>query len=136
MDFWSFAVSAVCAGMLMPLAMHVRSVGHDPHDGVQRLHDVPTSRLGGVVVVVACSVTLAMVLSDGDKQGAAKAYPRAPESIQSVSVSVGCDCTITVPASVTPAASAARSPGPKSRKMGPSCAVGHSWPGVDKDQKC
>jgi len=66
MDFWSFAVSAVCAGMLMPLAMHVRSVGYEQHDGVQRLHDVPTSRLGGVVVVVACSVTLAMVLSDGD----------------------------------------------------------------------
>ena len=66
MDWWSFAVSAACAGMLMPLAMHVRSVAYGQHGGVQRLHDVPTSRLGGVVVVVACSVTLAMVLSDGD----------------------------------------------------------------------
>ena len=43
MDWWPFAVSAVCAGMLMPLAMHVRSFGHEDH-GVQRLHDVPTSR--------------------------------------------------------------------------------------------
>ena len=64
MDWWPFAVSAVCAGMLMPLAMHVRSIGQQDH-GVQRLHDVPTSRLGGVVVVVACAVTTALILSGG-----------------------------------------------------------------------
>jgi UDP-N-acetylmuramyl pentapeptide phosphotransferase/UDP-N-acetylglucosamine-1-phosphate transferase len=62
MDWWPFAVSAACAGMLMPLAMHVRSIGQEDH-GVQRLHDVPTSRLGGIVVVVACAVTLALVLA-------------------------------------------------------------------------
>jgi len=64
MDWWPFAVSAACAGMLMPLALHVHSIGHVDH-GVQRLHDVPTSRLGGVVVVVACAVTLALLLADG-----------------------------------------------------------------------
>src|SRR5678815_4545215 len=64
MGWWSFAVSAVCAGMLTPLAMHVRSLGHEFY-GVQRLHDVPTSRLGGIVVVVACAVTTALVLSGG-----------------------------------------------------------------------
>ena len=64
MDWWPFAVSAVCAGMLMPLAMHVRSIGHEDL-GVQRLHDVPTSRLGGIVVVVACAVTTALVLDGG-----------------------------------------------------------------------
>ena len=63
MDWWPFAVSAACAGMLMPLAMHVRSIGQEDH-GVQRLHDVPTSRLGGIVVVVACAVTTALVLAD------------------------------------------------------------------------
>jgi len=62
MDWWPFAVSAACAGMLMPLAMHVRAIGQEDH-GVQRLHDVPTSRLGGIVIVVACAVTLALVLA-------------------------------------------------------------------------
>lgn len=64
MDWWPFAVSAACVGMLMPLAIHARSVGHEEHHGVQKLHDVPTSRLGGIVVVAACAVTLALVLSD------------------------------------------------------------------------
>src|SRR5262245_38038462 len=64
MDWWPFAVSALCAGMLMPLAMQVRSIGQEDH-GVQRLHDVPTSRLGGIVVVVACAVTTALHLSGG-----------------------------------------------------------------------
>ena len=63
MDWWPFVVSAACAGMLMPLAVHARSIGHGEFHGVQRLHDVPTSRLGGVVVVVACAITMAMVLS-------------------------------------------------------------------------
>jgi UDP-N-acetylmuramyl pentapeptide phosphotransferase/UDP-N-acetylglucosamine-1-phosphate transferase len=48
----------------MPLAMHVRSIGQEDH-GVQRLHDVPTSRLGGIVVVVSCAVTTALVLAGG-----------------------------------------------------------------------
>ncbi len=63
MGWWPFVVSAACAGMLMPLAIHVRSISHGDFHGVQRLHGVPTSRLGGIVVVVACAVTMAMVLS-------------------------------------------------------------------------
>ena len=57
--------------MVMPLALHVRSIGQEDY-GVQRLHDVPTSRLGGVAVVVACAVTLALVLAghrDSDYEG-------------------------------------------------------------------
>jgi len=69
MDWWPFAVSAACAGMLMPLAIHARSFGHGDFHGVQSLHDVPTSRLGGVVVVVACAITMAMVLSYGQDKG-------------------------------------------------------------------
>lgn len=69
MEWWPFVVSAACAGMLMPLAIHVRSFGHDEPRGVQRLHDVPTSRLGGIVVVVACAITAATVLSYGDNSG-------------------------------------------------------------------
>ena len=68
MDWWPFVVSAACAGMLMPLAIHARSISHGDLHGVQRLHDVPTSRLGGIVVVVACAITMALVLSyDQDK---------------------------------------------------------------------
>jgi len=69
MEWWPFAVSAACAGMLMPLAIHARSIGHGDFHGVRSLHDVPTSRLGGVVVVVACAITMAMVLSYGQDKG-------------------------------------------------------------------
>ncbi len=69
MDWWPFVVSAACAGMLMPLAIHARAIGSDEFVGVQRLHEVPTSRLGGIVVVVACAITLAMVLSYGRDAG-------------------------------------------------------------------
>src|SRR6185369_1480067 len=69
MEWWPFAVSAACAGMLMPLAIHARSIGHGDFNGIQSLHDVPTSRLGGVVVVVACAITMAMVLSYGQDKG-------------------------------------------------------------------
>ena len=69
MDWWPFVVSAACAGMLMPLAIHVRSIGHGEFHGVQSLHDVPTSRLGGIVVVVACAITMALVLSYGQDKG-------------------------------------------------------------------
>ena len=40
--------------MLMPLAIRARSFGHDEPGGVQKLHRVPTSRLGGLIVVLAC----------------------------------------------------------------------------------
>ena len=48
-DWWPIAVSAVCAGILVPLAIRARSIGHDEPGGVQKLHRVPTSRLGGLI---------------------------------------------------------------------------------------
>jgi UDP-N-acetylmuramyl pentapeptide phosphotransferase/UDP-N-acetylglucosamine-1-phosphate transferase len=64
-EAWPFAVSAICAGVLMPLAIGVRSMGRDRPGGVRKLHVTSTSRLGGIVMVVACSVTLAVVLDNG-----------------------------------------------------------------------
>src|SRR5262245_63765687 len=81
MDWWPLAVSAACAGMLMPLAMHVRSIGQSDQ-GVERLHEVPTSRLGGIVVVVACAVTTALSLSGGRDP----AYPGLPLMLAAVPV--------------------------------------------------
>ena len=54
-DWWPFAISAACAGILMPLTIHVRGFGHDEPRGVQKLHAVATSRLGGIVIVIACA---------------------------------------------------------------------------------
>lgn len=65
LDWWPFAVSAVCAGILMPLAIRARSIGHDQPGGVQKLHRVPTSRLGGLIVVVACLAAQGMALDAG-----------------------------------------------------------------------
>jgi hypothetical protein len=48
--------------MLMPLAIHVALDQPSTLQGVQSLHDVPDVRLGGIVVVVACAITMAMVL--------------------------------------------------------------------------
>jgi UDP-N-acetylmuramyl pentapeptide phosphotransferase/UDP-N-acetylglucosamine-1-phosphate transferase len=59
-EWWPVAVSAVCAAILMPLAIRARSVGHDEPTGVQKLHLVPTSRLGGLVVIVAYFAALAV----------------------------------------------------------------------------
>ncbi len=53
-DLWPFAFSALCAAALMPLVMRVRSIGRDaPFQGVQKVHAVPTSRLGGAIILVA-----------------------------------------------------------------------------------
>ena len=54
MEWWPLVVSAACAGILMPVVIRARSIGHDEPGGVQKLHLVRTSRLGGVIVVVAC----------------------------------------------------------------------------------
>ena len=53
LDWWLIAATAIVTGALMPVAIRARSIGHDPVLGVQKLHAVPTSRLGGVVIVVA-----------------------------------------------------------------------------------
>src|SRR5258705_1409334 len=52
------AASAICVGILMPLAIHARSIGYDVPGGVQKLHRVATSRLGGIVVVIGYFVVL------------------------------------------------------------------------------
>ncbi len=57
-DGWFVAASAICVGILVPLAIHARSIGYDAPGGVQKLHRVATSRLGGMVVVIGCLVVL------------------------------------------------------------------------------
>ena len=52
-DWWLIAVPAIVTGALIPVAIRARSIGHDPVHGVQKLHAVSTSRLGGAVVFVA-----------------------------------------------------------------------------------
>ena len=59
-DWWPVLVAAIGTVVLMPLAIRARSIGHDETEGVQKLHLVPTSRLGGVVMFV---VYLATVLA-------------------------------------------------------------------------
>jgi len=58
-DWWPFAISAACAGILMPLTIHVRGFGHDEPRGVQKLHAVATSRLGGIVIVIVIVIACA-----------------------------------------------------------------------------
>ena len=53
-EFWPPGVAALCAAVLMPLAMRSRWLGQDnDFSGVQKVHDVSTSRLGGFNVFVA-----------------------------------------------------------------------------------
>jgi UDP-N-acetylmuramyl pentapeptide phosphotransferase/UDP-N-acetylglucosamine-1-phosphate transferase len=68
-DWWPFVISAACAGILMPLTINARGWGHDEPHGVQKLHVVATSRLGGIVIVVACAATLAVLLAYGRGHG-------------------------------------------------------------------
>lgn len=63
-DWWPIAASAACAGILMPLAIFARGIGADDPQGLRKLHFVPTSRLGGAVVVAACLAALAVVPAD------------------------------------------------------------------------
>lgn len=60
-DWWPIAVAAACAGILMPIGIRARSIGVDEADGARKLHLVPTSRLGGAMVVAACLVALSVV---------------------------------------------------------------------------
>jgi len=53
----------------MSLAVRARSIGHDEPSGVQKLHHAATSRLGGIVVVIAYAVTLAVLLAFGRDHG-------------------------------------------------------------------
>jgi UDP-N-acetylmuramyl pentapeptide phosphotransferase/UDP-N-acetylglucosamine-1-phosphate transferase len=63
MVLWPILFPALCAAMLMPLAIRARVLGHDGNfEGVQKVHEVPTSRLGGVIVVLAYVATLSWAL--------------------------------------------------------------------------
>ena len=64
-DAWPIVVSAICAVVLMPLAIFARSIGHDAPGVGRKLHDVPTSRLGGLVVFAAYLAVLALALRTG-----------------------------------------------------------------------
>ncbi len=64
-DWWTIAVSAICAGVLMPLAICARSIGRDAPGVGRKVHDVPTSRLGGVIVFVAFVTALVLALRIG-----------------------------------------------------------------------
>ena len=91
-DYWILTVAALCAGALMPLAIRARSIGHDKPGGVQKLHHVATSRLGGVVVFVAWLAVVAVALALG--QGAlAPALPLAIAALPVVLVGLADDLT-------------------------------------------
>ena len=53
LDWWLIAASAIVTGALIPVVIRARSIGHDSVLGVQKMHAVPTSRLGGAVIFVA-----------------------------------------------------------------------------------
>jgi UDP-N-acetylmuramyl pentapeptide phosphotransferase/UDP-N-acetylglucosamine-1-phosphate transferase len=53
-DWWPPGFAALCAAVLMPIAIRSRRIGHDSDfHGVQKMHTVSTSRLGGISVFVA-----------------------------------------------------------------------------------
>ncbi len=52
-EWWFAAVPALFAVAVMPAAIRARSISHDHADGVQAMHVVPTSRLGGAIVFLA-----------------------------------------------------------------------------------
>ena len=65
-DLIPAAIAAIAATILMPLAIQARRLGHDDDfDGVQKVHEVPTSRLGGGVLVLAYFVALAVASRTG-----------------------------------------------------------------------
>ena len=49
-DGWLIVVSAIGVGVLMPLVIRFRFIGPDRVGGVQALHVIPTSRLGGATL--------------------------------------------------------------------------------------
>jgi UDP-N-acetylmuramyl pentapeptide phosphotransferase/UDP-N-acetylglucosamine-1-phosphate transferase len=60
LDWWPSVAGALFAGMLMPVAIGARGIGHDELHGVQKMHVDLTSRLGGAMVVIAFLVVVAI----------------------------------------------------------------------------
>ena len=94
-DAWPIVVSAICAVVLMPLAIFARSIGHDAPGVGRKLHDVPTSRLGGLVVFAAYLAVLALALWTGHVSLSA-ALPLALCAIPVVAVGLWEDITFNV----------------------------------------
>jgi UDP-N-acetylmuramyl pentapeptide phosphotransferase/UDP-N-acetylglucosamine-1-phosphate transferase len=91
-DWWPVALSAACAGILMPLAIRARSVGHDAPGAGRKLHDAPTSRLGGVIVVVAYFAVIAVAHRIGYAT-LSTALPLALAALPVVFIGLGEDLT-------------------------------------------
>lgn len=94
-DWWPIAVSTICAGVLMPLAIRARSIGRDAPGTRRKLHDVPTSRLGGVIVFAAYFVVLAVAFRI-DHVPLSAALPLALAAIPVVAVGLWEDLTLNV----------------------------------------
>ena len=62
LDYWPFVAAAVCTGILMPVAICARSIGRDRGGRVQTTHVAPTSRLGGMVIVIVFVMTVGLAL--------------------------------------------------------------------------
>ena len=87
------AASAICVGILMPLAIHARSIGYDAPGGVQKLHRVATSRLGGMVVVIGYFVVLGIAQRIGHAAALASTLPLALAALPVVLVGLSEDLT-------------------------------------------
>ena len=64
-EWWFVVVPALCAAILMPVAIRARSIGHDHADGIQAMHVVPTSRLGGAIVFIAFAAAVLVARQTG-----------------------------------------------------------------------
>src|SRR5258705_550781 len=87
------AASAICVGILMPLAIHARSIGYDAPGGVQKLHRVATSRLGGMVVVIGYFVVLGIAQRIGHAAALASTLPLALAALPVALVGLSEDLT-------------------------------------------
>jgi len=68
------AAAAICALALMPLVIRARTFGHKKLSSPQHVHEEPTSRLGGLVVLVAYVVGIGLA-------GAQDLVPDAPLAV-------------------------------------------------------
>ena len=68
-DLWPAGLAGLCAAFLMPFAIRSRWVGRDnDFSGVQKVHDVSTSRLGGFNVFVAYLAVLVVAVRVQDAE--------------------------------------------------------------------
>ena len=71
-DWWPAALAAIVSLVLMPVAILARRFGQDSDfSGVQKVHDVSTSRLGGVMLVIAYFAVIALAMRSGAQEIAA-----------------------------------------------------------------